>query len=123
MLVGLAAKNAILIVEFAKTLRESGSSIIDAAVEASRLRIRPILMTAFAFILGVFPLVIASGAGAAARNSIGTVVFGGMLASTFLSLVIVPVLYVVVEFAREKTLGKKATESIEEIIADRNAED
>jgi hydrophobe/amphiphile efflux-1 (HAE1) family protein len=123
MLVGLAAKNAILIVEFAKTLRESGSSIIDAAVEASRLRIRPILMTAFAFILGVFPLVIASGAGAAARNSIGTVVFGGMLASTFLSLVIVPVLYVVIEFAREKVIGKKASENLTEIITDRNAED
>jgi HAE1 family hydrophobic/amphiphilic exporter-1 len=121
MLVGLAAKNAILIVEFAKSLRESGTPIVEAAVEASRLRVRPILMTALAFILGVLPLVIASGAGAASRHSIGTVVFGGMLASTFLSLIIVPVLYIIIEFAREKVLGKKAAQSLEQIIKDDEA--
>ena len=102
MLVGLAAKNAILIVEFAKDLREKGMGIVEAAMEAARLRLRPILMTAFAFILGVLPLVFASGPGANARHSIGTTVLGGMIASTILSLLIVPVIYVVVEYLREK---------------------
>ncbi|MBP7778520.1 MAG: multidrug efflux RND transporter permease subunit [Acidobacteria bacterium] len=96
LLVGLAAKNAILIVEFAEQLRGSGYSIIDAAVEASRIRLRPILMTSIAFILGVLPLAYATGAGAAARNSVGTTVAGGMLASTFLSIVFIPVLYVLI---------------------------
>ena len=105
MLVGLAAKNAILIVEFAKTLREEGTGIIEAAMEAVRLRLRPILMTAFAFILGVLPLVFATGPGANARHSIGTTVLGGMIASTFLSLLIVPVIYIVVEFVRERVFG------------------
>ena len=102
MLVGLAAKNAILIVEFAKSLREDGKGIIEAAMEAARLRLRPILMTAFAFILGVLPLVFATGPGANSRHSIGTTVLGGMIASTLLSLLIVPVLYVVFEVVREK---------------------
>jgi len=102
MLIGLASKNAILIVEFARELREQGMSIVDAAVNASRERLRPILMTAFAFILGVVPMVVATGAGAASRHSLGTAVFGGMLASTFLSLVLVPVLYVVLERLRER---------------------
>jgi HAE1 family hydrophobic/amphiphilic exporter-1 len=101
MLVGLAAKNAILIVEFAKHQREEGKSIVEAAMEAARLRLRPILMTAFAFILGVIPLMIASGAGAAARQSIGTTVFGGMLVATLLSLAFVPVFYAVIERLRE----------------------
>ncbi|MCP4835983.1 MAG: efflux RND transporter permease subunit [Phycisphaera sp.] len=105
MLVGLAAKNAILIVEFAKSLRENGSGIIEAAMEAARLRLRPILMTAFAFILGVLPLVFATGPGANARHSIGTTVLGGMVASTILSLMIVPVLYVIFEVLREKVGG------------------
>ncbi len=96
LLVGLAAKNAILIVEFAEQLREEGQSIVDAAVEAARIRLRPILMTSIAFILGVLPLAYATGAGAAARNSVGTTVAGGMLASTFLSIVFIPVLYVVI---------------------------
>lgn len=96
LLIGLAAKNSILIVEFAEQMRQRGMSIIDAAVEASRIRLRPILMTSFAFVLGVVPLAIATGAGAAARNSVGTAVAGGMLASTFLSIIFIPVLYVVI---------------------------
>jgi HAE1 family hydrophobic/amphiphilic exporter-1 len=96
LLVGLAAKNSILIVEFAEQLRERGMSIVDAAIESSRIRLRPILMTSFAFILGVLPLALATGAGAAARNSVGTAVAGGMIASTFLSIFFIPVLYVVI---------------------------
>ena len=96
LLVGLAAKNAILIVEFAEQLRAQGLSITDAALEAARIRLRPILMTSIAFILGVLPLAYATGAGAAARNSVGTTVAGGMIASTFLSIVFIPVLYVVI---------------------------
>ena len=108
MLVGLAAKNAILIVEFAKGLRSEGAGIVEAAMEASRLRLRPILMTAFAFILGVMPLVVAGGPGANARHSIGTTVLGGMIASTLLSLLIVPVFFVVVETLRERFGGRTA---------------
>ncbi|MBK5297479.1 MAG: multidrug efflux RND transporter permease subunit [Vicinamibacteria bacterium] len=96
MLIGLAAKNSILIVEFAEQLRERGLSIVEAAVEASRIRLRPILMTSFAFILGVLPLVFANGAGQAGRHSVGTAVAGGMLVSTVLNLVFIPVLYVIV---------------------------
>jgi HAE1 family hydrophobic/amphiphilic exporter-1 len=96
MLVGLAAKNSILIVEFAEQLRDRGMSIHQAAIEAARIRLRPILMTSFAFILGVLPLAFATGAGAAARNSVGTAVAGGMVASTILSIVFIPVLYVVI---------------------------
>jgi HAE1 family hydrophobic/amphiphilic exporter-1 len=96
MLIGLSAKNSILIVEFAEQLRARGLSIADAAVEAARIRLRPILMTSFAFILGVLPLVFAAGAGAAGRKSVGTAVFGGMLLSTLLNLLFIPVLYVAV---------------------------
>ena len=96
MLVGLAAKNSILIVEFAEQLRERGMSIVDAAIGAARIRLRPILMTSLAFILGVMPLAFATGAGAAARNSVGTAVAGGMVASTVLSIVFIPVLYVLI---------------------------
>lgn len=102
MLIGLASKGAILIVEFARRRRQEGLSIEDSAMEAARIRIRPLLMTAFAFILGVIPLVIASGAGSAARRSLGTAVFGGMIVATVLSLVLVPVLYVVIERLRER---------------------
>ena len=102
MLIGLSAKNGILVVEFAEQLRARGLSIADAAVEAARIRLRPILMTSLAFILGVTPLVVASGAGREARHSVGTAVAGGMLASTFLNLAFIPVLYVVV-----KSIGRR----------------
>jgi HAE1 family hydrophobic/amphiphilic exporter-1 len=112
MLIGLSAKNAILIVEFAKQKREQGLGIVASAMEAGRLRLRPILMTAFAFILGVVPLMQASGAGAASRQSIGTTVFGGMLAATILGLVLVPVFYAVIEGLREgATAGGGAASS------------
>ena len=96
MLIGLASKNAILIVEFAEQLRAQGLSLVEAAVEAARIRLRPILMTSFAFILGVIPLVLAQGAGRAGRISVGTTVFGGMIAATTLNLLFIPVLYVIV---------------------------
>jgi HAE1 family hydrophobic/amphiphilic exporter-1 len=97
MLIGLSAKNGILVVEFAEQLRARGLSVAEAAVEAARIRLRPILMTSLAFILGVMPLVVASGAGREARHSVGTVVAGGMVASTFLNLAFIPVLYVMVK--------------------------
>jgi HAE1 family hydrophobic/amphiphilic exporter-1 len=108
MLIGLAAKNSILIVEFAEQLRERGLPIAEAAVESARIRLRPILMTSFAFILGVFPLAIATGAGAGARNSVGTSVAGGMLASTFLSIFFIPVLYVIVRSLAPGKLRRSA---------------
>ncbi len=100
MLVGLAAKNAILIVEFAEQLRDRGMTVVEAAVESARIRLRPILMTSLAFILGVLPLVVATGAGQVARQSIGTAVAGGMFVSTFLNILFIPVLYVVVQTIR-----------------------
>jgi len=96
-LIGLAAKNAILIVEYARMTHEQGASIRDAAMTAARLRLRPILMTSFAFILGVVPLTVAAGAGAASRRSLGTPVFGGMNAAPLLAIFIVPVLYVAIQ--------------------------
>ncbi|SFP77252.1 efflux RND transporter permease subunit [Pseudomonas borbori] len=104
-LIGLAAKNAILIVEFAVLCRAQGMSIFDSALQASRLRFRPIIMTSLAFILGVVPLAISSGAGSASRHSIGTGVIGGMLAATVLAIFLIPMFYLLVESWAEK-LGK-----------------
>ncbi len=100
MLIGLVAKNSILIVEFAKELRDQGQPILNAATEAARLRLRPILMTAFAFIIGLMPLVVAAGAGAGARRSLGTAVVSGLTLATLL-IIMVPVFYYVLERARE----------------------
>jgi hydrophobic/amphiphilic exporter-1 (mainly G- bacteria), HAE1 family len=111
MLIGLASKNAILIVEFANQLKDQGLSIKEAATKSAEERLRPILMTSLAFIFGIFPLAIATGAGAAARQSLGTAILGGMIVSTFLSLFVVPVLYIVIgsirEYVRER-ISKKS---------------
>jgi HAE1 family hydrophobic/amphiphilic exporter-1 len=111
LMIALASKNAILIVEFARDLHDEGRSIAEAAVEATRRRFRPIVMTSFAFILGVVPLTVASGAGAASQQAIGTVVFGGMLASTFLAIPFVPVFYVLLERTGERLRRRKSSES------------
>jgi len=107
LLIALASKNAILIVEFARDHRAAGKSIVEAAVIASRLRFRPILMTSFAFILGVAPLVVATGAGAASRRALGTAVFGGMITSTLLAVLFAPVFYVVFESWSERRAKRK----------------
>ncbi len=104
-LIGLSAKNAILIVEFANQRRAAGMSVMDAAMDAARLRFRPILMTSMAFIMGVLPLVIARGAGAASRHSIGTGVFGGMVAATFLAIFFVPLFFVLARTLSERIMG------------------
>jgi HAE1 family hydrophobic/amphiphilic exporter-1 len=108
MLIGLSAKNAILIVEFAKAEYEGGKTLIDAALSGAKLRLRPILMTAFAFILGCVPLWTASGAGAISRQVLGTVVIGGMLAASLLAVFFIPVSFDVVERFRNR-FGKKKT--------------
>jgi len=102
VLIGLAAKNAILIVEFAQQGFLEGKPAVEAAVNAARLRFRPIVMTSLAFVLGVMPLMVASGAGAAARRSMGTGVVGGMLASTFIATIFVPLFFVIMSRARKK---------------------
>jgi len=107
-LVGLAAKNAILIVEFAVLKRQEGLPIVEAAVEAARLRLRPIVMTSMAFIAGAVPLAIATGAGANSRHSIGTGLIGGMIGATTLALFFVPLFFVMVQTLGEKLSGKKA---------------
>ena len=104
-LIGLASKNAILIVEFARQRRANGASIVDAALEAARLRLRPIIMTSLAFILGVSPLLIANGAGAGARRALGTTVFSGMISATLLAVFFVPMLYVVTQRIAERLLS------------------
>jgi HAE1 family hydrophobic/amphiphilic exporter-1 len=108
MLIGLAAKNAILIVEFAKAKFEEGKSITEAALEGARIRLRPILMTAFAFILGTVPLAIASGSGAMSRQILGTVVIGGMLAATLIAIFLIPVTFYVIE----KLAHRRETETV-----------
>ncbi|HEM55218.1 MAG TPA: multidrug efflux RND transporter permease subunit [Thermodesulfobium narugense] len=107
MLIGLAAKNAILIIQFSRIREESGMGQIEAIVEAARVRLRPILMTSFAFIFGCLPLAIASGAGSGARIAMGTSVVGGMLTGTFIGVFIIPVLYIAVEKVAYKIFGKK----------------
>jgi len=114
MLIGLSAKNAILIVEFAEQLREKGRSISEAAIEAAELRLRPILMTSFAFILGIFPLVFATGAGALGRRSVGTTIVGGMLFSTVLNLFFIPTLYVILSSILSSGPRRHAPRMIEE---------
>jgi HAE1 family hydrophobic/amphiphilic exporter-1 len=108
MLIGLAAKNAILIVEFAKERYENGTPLVDAALEAARLRLRPVLMTSFAFILGCVPLWTASGAGSAARQIMGTVVIGGMLLASSVDILVVPALFVLVERLASRRSGEAA---------------
>ena len=115
MLIGLSSKNAILIVEFAEQMREQGKSAVEAAIAAATTRLRPILMTSIAFLLGVVPLMLAGGAGAAARNSLGTTVFGGMFVSTVVNLVVIPSLYVLVQ--RVRRTRRHSSEQIDEAHA------
>ena len=110
LMIALASKNAILIVEFARDLHHEGMSIAEAAIEATRRRFRPIVMTSFAFILGVVPLLVAFGAGSASQRALGTVVFGGMLSSTLLAIPFVPVFYVLLERISERFQRPKQTE-------------
>lgn len=110
MLIGLASKNSILIVEFANQLRDEGLPIVKAAIEAAQSRMRPILMTAISTLSSIFPLVIATGAGAGSRQSLGTAVFGGMFVATFLSLFVVPILYIIVKSVRDQLAPPKRTD-------------
>jgi multidrug efflux pump subunit AcrB len=107
--VGLAVKNAILVVEFATELRSRGLSITSAAIEAGRLRLRPILMTSFAFIFGVAPLVVARGAGAVSRHAIGTSVFAGMLFATVIGVFFIPLFFSVIRTVAERVVAVRGT--------------
>jgi HAE1 family hydrophobic/amphiphilic exporter-1 len=117
MLIGLASKNSILIVEFANQLRQDGMGIAKAAIEAAQQRLRPILMTAISTLIGIFPLVIATGAGSASRQSLGTAVFGGMFVATFLSLLVVPILYIVIKSLSDRLLPTSKTQALPMLIA------
>jgi HAE1 family hydrophobic/amphiphilic exporter-1 len=112
MLIGLAAKNAILIIEFAKEQYDNGKPLVDAALEGARLRLRPILMTSFAFVLGCVPLFIATGAGSVGRQIMGTAVIGGMLAATCIAIFVIPALFVLVEKLNERLTLKKQTSAV-----------
>lgn len=120
LLIALASKNAILIVEYASDLRKSGRTIHDAALEAARERFRPILMTSFAFILGVVPLLTATGAGSSSQRALGTAVFGGMLGSTCIAVLFVPLFFYLIQTASEKT-DKRAEKLEEEYLGDKSA--
>ena len=111
MLVGLLCKNAILITEYAVQRRHHGMSLVEAATEAARLRLRPILMTSFAFIAGLMPLMRAKGAAALGNRSIGTGAVGGMLTGVILGVFIVPVLFVIFQYLQERFVGKRAIEA------------
>jgi multidrug efflux pump len=116
--VGLSAKNAILIIAFAKDHFDHGGSLVDSAIQAARQRLRPILMTSLAFILGVLPLAITSGAGSGAQNAIGTGVIGGMLTATFLAIFLVPLFFVVILRlfrVKPRQIDDTVPESVEEI--------
>jgi hydrophobic/amphiphilic exporter-1 (mainly G- bacteria), HAE1 family len=118
MLIGLASKNAILIVEFAEQLRAKGATAADAVAEATLLRLRPILMTSFAFLLGILPLVFASGSGANGRHSMGTALFGGLLLSTLLNLFFTPALYLLMQDARARVSAWRRPNARTRVLAD-----
>ncbi|HEV7178836.1 MAG TPA: efflux RND transporter permease subunit [Candidatus Baltobacteraceae bacterium] len=118
MLIGLASKNAILIVEFANQLQAQGLDAATAVRQAAEVRLRPILMTSLAFICGILPLVWATGAGSVSRNSLGTAVFGGMIVSTILNLIFVPVLYVAIAALRTRVVPHTSYPILEEIHAE-----